>query len=109
MKRLALVLLPILAFVAGAVAMAGWHDVQVRHAHADQGVALDGSRVFAPAPESTANASSSANDGATSPGLLSDADWPDNAPTPEQVIYAQSDLLGRETGSLKPRTVRACR
>lgn len=104
MKRFALVLLPLLAFAAGAVAMAGWRDVQARHALANHDFAIDGSRMFAPSPESIAGSSSSADDSAASPGLLSDSNWPDNAPTPEQVIYAQPGLLDRETGRLKPRT-----
>ncbi len=36
--------------------------------------------------------------------LLPDAGWPPNAPTPEQVMYAQPDLLEREIAKLKPRT-----
>ena len=103
MKRLALVLLPLLAFAAGAVAMAGWHAVQARRAIADHDVALDGTRLFAPAPGSIAEASSSAGDDNASSGLLSDSNWPDNAPTPEQVIYAQRRLLDREAARLKPR------
>ena len=38
------------------------------------------------------------------PPLLSDADWPANAPTPEQVLYAQPDLLDREIAQLEART-----
>ena len=38
------------------------------------------------------------------PALLPDQDWPANAPTPEQVIYSQPDLLAREIARLKPRT-----
>ncbi|MGH8191962.1 MAG: C13 family peptidase, partial [Rhodanobacteraceae bacterium] len=41
---------------------------------------------------------------ATAPTLLSGADWPPDAPTPEQVMYAQADLLDREIAHLKPRT-----
>ncbi|MGH8153315.1 MAG: C13 family peptidase [Rhodanobacteraceae bacterium] len=41
---------------------------------------------------------------ATASGLLSDADWPQDAPTPEQVIYAQPELLDREIARLRPRT-----
>jgi Peptidase C13 family len=41
---------------------------------------------------------------APAPSLLSDSDWPENAPTPEQVIYAQSGLLDKEIAALKPRT-----
>jgi hypothetical protein len=104
MKRLALILLPLLAFAAGAAAMAGWHGVQAWRAPAQPAVALDGARTFAPSPESSADASNSADDDGASSGLLSDASWPDNAPTPEQVVYAQSDLLHRESGKLKPRT-----
>ena len=103
MKRLALILLPLLAFAAGAAAMAGWHDVQARRALAGPALALDGARMFASSPESPAETSSSADDGSPS-GLLSDANWPDNAPSPEQVIYAQRERLARETARLKPRT-----
>ena len=104
MKRFALILLLLFAFAAGAVATAAWHGVQARHALANPSIALDGARMFAPSPASIASAPGSADDGAPSPGLLSDANWPDNAPTPEQVIYAQPDLLHRETAGLKPRT-----
>lgn len=48
--------------------------------------------------------SASSSDALGAPSLLSDAGWPENAPTPEQVIYAQSDLLDREIARLKPRT-----
>ena len=105
MKRLGLILLPIIAFAAGAIAMAGWHDVQARRTLAHHDVTLDGARMFAPSSESIATASGSADDDASSSsGLLSDNNWPVNAPTPEQVIYAQSDLLHREIAHLKPRT-----
>ena len=104
MKRLGLILLPIIAFAAGAIAMAGWHDVQARRTLAHHDVTLDGARMFAPSSESIATASGSADDDAPSSGLLSDNNWPVNAPTPEQVIYAQSDLLHREIAHLKPRT-----
>jgi hypothetical protein len=55
------------------------------------------------APTISSNASSTAAD-APAPGLLSDAHWPQNAPTPEQVMYAQGDLLDKEIATLKPRT-----
>jgi hypothetical protein len=58
--------------------------------------------MFTPSAESPAEPSSSGDD--DTPGLLSDADWPDDAPTPEQVIYAQPGLLDREIARLKPRT-----
>jgi hypothetical protein len=102
MKRFALILLPLLAFAAGAVAMAGWHDVQARRALVDPALPLDGARMFAPSPLSPEGTSSSAGD--DTPSLLSDAGWPGNAPSPEQVIYAQRGLLDREAARLKPRT-----
>lgn len=55
-------------------------------------------------PAATANAT--AMPGAGSPPQTSQVpgdQWPQNAPTPEQVIYAQSDLLDREVATLKPR------
>lgn len=97
MKRVGLVALPILAFVLGAGAMAGWHDAQDNRALARQDVALDGARIFAATSTSTA-------EGETAATSLPAADWPQNAPTPEQVMYAQSDLLGHEIRGLKPRT-----
>jgi len=97
MKRAGWVLLPILTFLAGAAAMAGWHDVQARRAHTHQDNALDGARMFAPKPATTAGDNSST-------GLLPDDAWPQDAPTPEQVLYAQPALVNREAAKLKPRT-----
>ena len=54
----------------------------------------------APSPSGTAVAA----DSPPAPGLLPEDDWPRNAPTPEQVIYAQGDLLDKEIAELKPRT-----
>ena len=59
--------------------------------------------MFVPPPASTANASPG-NGTSQSPGLLPDAGWPQNAPSPEQVVYAQPGLLHREIAVLKPRT-----
>ena len=97
MKRAGWVLLPILTFLAGAAATAGWHDVQARRAHTHQDNALDGARMFAPKPATTAGDNSST-------GLLPDDAWPQDAPTPEQVLYAQPALVNREAAKLKPRT-----
>lgn len=97
MKRAVWVLLPILTFLAGAAAMGGWHDAQARRAVAHQDSALDGARMFAPAPATTAD------DGSPT-GLLPDDAWPQDAPTPEQVMYAQPGLVNREAAKLKPRT-----
>ncbi|HJU08778.1 MAG TPA: C13 family peptidase [Rhodanobacteraceae bacterium] len=36
--------------------------------------------------------------------MLPDQGWPSNAPTPEQVIYSQADLLDKAVAQLKPRT-----
>lgn len=57
------------------------------------GSARSMSSAVAPAPEAP-----------PAPGLLSDAHWPQSAPTPEQVMYAQGDLLDKEIAKLKPRT-----
>jgi hypothetical protein len=103
MKRFALILLPILAFAAGAVAMAAWHDAQARRELATQGPSLDGAGMSAATPASSADFDHPDADPPSS-GLLSDAYWPGDAPTPEQVIYAQHGLLDRETARLKPRT-----
>jgi len=97
MKRAGWVLLPILTFLAGAAGMAGWHDVQARRARTHQDSAIDGARMFTPAPATTA-------DDGSSTGLLPDDAWPQGAPTPEQVMYAQPGLVNREAAKLKPRT-----
>jgi hypothetical protein len=97
MKRVGWVLLPILTFLAGAAVMAGWHGVQTRRALTHQASTIDGARVFAPPPAATTGDGSSA-------GLLPDDAWPQGAPTPEQVMYAQPALVRREAAKLKPRT-----
>lgn len=55
------------------------------------------------APTSSASAGL-APDAPPALGLLSEAHWPQNTPTPEQVMYAQGDLLDKEIARLKPRT-----
>lgn len=57
-------------------------------------------------PSAPVTASSTRTQAASTPTapLFSDADWPDKAPTPEQVIYAQRGLLDREIAQLRPRT-----
>lgn len=92
-KRGLILLLPILAFALAAVAMAAWHDVQADRALAHQPGAQMSTR---PPPPSVG--------GGAFKESASDADWPQNAPTPEQVMYAQPDLLGREAARLKART-----
>lgn len=104
MKRFALVLLLFLAFAAGGAAMAAWHNHAANAGLTSRDRTLDGPALFAPSPKSIADPSSTADDDASSSGLLSDNNWPSNAPTPEQVIYAQPGLLDREAAHLKPRT-----
>lgn len=66
-----------------------------------------GARPHAPADATAAPITlpgSTSPEAPETPSLLSDADWPANAPTPEQVLYAQPDLLDREIAQLKART-----
>jgi hypothetical protein len=59
----------------------------------------------APRTSGAAPTASAAPSAATeAPGPLPAAHWPRNAPTPEQVMYAQTGLLDREIAKLKPRT-----
>lgn len=104
MKRLALILLTLLAFVAGAVAMAAWRNHQVSTSLAAHDIPLDGKALFASAQASYSDASTTPDGDSGQSDLLSDADWPQDAPTPEQVIYDQPDLLDREFAQLEPRT-----
>ena len=97
MKRAGWVLLPLLTFLAGAGAMAGWHARQTQRAETHQASANGGARMSAPPP---ANA---AGNGAPA-GVLPQAAWPQDAPTPEQVLYAQPALVRREAAKLQPRT-----
>lgn len=66
-----------------------------------------GARTHAPATATVAPLTlpeSASAEAPEAPSMLSDADWPANAPTPEQVLYAQPDLLDREITQLKART-----
>ena len=104
MKRLLpILLLSVLAFAAGAFAMAGWNNWQFHRAIASRDVPLDGGRMF-PAPPVSIAGSPAIDDNANAPSQLSDAGWPQDAPTPEQVMSAQPDLLTRAIAALKPRT-----
>jgi hypothetical protein len=98
MKRAALILLLVLAFGAGGLTMAGFH-----HWRFDRTIAgpVDAKATLV-APSASTSVVSVPNDDSASPNP--EASWPRHAPTPEQVIYAQSDLLGREAARLKPRT-----
>jgi hypothetical protein len=97
MKRAGWVLLPILTFLAGAAAMAGWHARQAQRAEARQASALGGARMSAPPPANAAGIGAPA-------GVLPEETWPQDAPTPEQVLYAQPALMHREAAKLQPRT-----
>jgi hypothetical protein len=57
-----------------------------------------------PRGSGAAPTASAAPPAAEAPGPLPDSHWPRNAPTPEQVIYAQRDLLDKEIAKLQPRT-----
>lgn len=56
------------------------------------------------APAARAASGTEQPPGATPAALLPDARWPRNAPTPEQVVYAQGNLLDQEIAKLKSRT-----
>lgn len=97
MKRFVWIAGLAVAFVAGAVVFAGWQMWQFHHGTARQAIPVDANyRFLPPSPKTVAPTAS-----ASPP---SDAYWPVNAPTPEQVIYAQPGLLDKEIAKLKPRT-----
>src|SRR5690348_6521162 len=90
----------VLAFALGAAAVFGWNAWRAPESLAS-----------APAQAATAPVSASSADELPAPSsaeapssLLPDQGWPADGPTPEQVMYAQSDLLDREIAQLKPRT-----
>ncbi len=88
--------------VVGAWAMAAWHAQAASPMQAADVQAVDGpSKTTAAPPASVAPAPAADS---TAPGLLPDAGWPRDAPTPEQVMYAQPALLQREIAALQPRT-----
>ncbi|MGH8233795.1 MAG: C13 family peptidase [Rhodanobacteraceae bacterium] len=104
MKRIvAFVVVAMLGCLIGALGMATWHNHQTQLAVASRDRAVDGAAMFPSQPASVADASTAGNDSASS-GLLSNANWPQDAPTPEQVIYSQHELLDREIAQLHPRT-----
>lgn len=83
------VLVALVAFAAGSLAMFAWHDGPPRVAASVPHAAL------APNPPSPAS-------DATTAAAPQD-DWPDQAPTPEQVLYAQPELLRKALAGLGPR------
>ena len=96
MRRFGLALLVLAAFALGALAMAGWHHDRARNA------ATPGAHpALATAQHVAADLPADAPASSAEPSV---SDWPANAPTPEQVIYSQGDLLDKEIATLKPRT-----
>ncbi|HET9835276.1 MAG TPA: C13 family peptidase, partial [Rhodanobacteraceae bacterium] len=89
----------VLAFVLGAAAVFGWNAW-----HPSLHVSSTPVRVAA-APPSSSPAEIPGPRSAEAPtSLLPDQGWPADAPTPEQVMVAQPELLHRELAQLKPRT-----
>lgn len=97
------ILTALCAFLLGLVAMASWRTL---HAIPPQGAQHAATSAHAAVPPSPSH--SVANDDDPAPAdsstTLSDQDWPHDAPTPEQVIYSQPDLLDKAIAQLKPRT-----
>ena len=96
MSRTRLILLLTLACLVGAGAMSAWN--------AETGAAT---RVHLAANDDqppSVESSPAPADSAPEAALLSDAHWPTDAPTPEQVFSDQPRLLDRELAQLKPRT-----
>lgn len=105
MRRIfALAITAALGCLIGAWGMAAWHDARARQTPASQDHPLDGPSKFASPQASVADEPQADGASSDSPDLLSQAGWPQNAPTPEQVIYAQPELLRHEIAELKPRT-----
>ncbi|HET9817577.1 MAG TPA: C13 family peptidase [Rhodanobacteraceae bacterium] len=97
MKRpVPLLLAGLLGCLTGAAIVWGFTGPAIL-AHAGDGA------VVAPATQAR-SAPTQPLDAAAAVALLSDANWPRQAPTPEQVIYSQPELLARELGQLNPRT-----
>ncbi|MBS0431884.1 MAG: peptidase C13 [Proteobacteria bacterium] len=96
----------LLAFLLGLGTMAVWQAWHFRPAPAPHHVAVDRSVSKSPAPALTvpATAETTSATQEDSSGTLSDRGWPHDAPTPEQVIYSQSDLLDKAIAQLHPRT-----
>jgi hypothetical protein len=57
-----------------------------------------------PAPATSNVSTAPVAEAPPAPGLLPEADWPRDAPTPEQVMYAQGGLLDQQIAKLEPRT-----
>ncbi len=105
MKRiLALATAAALGCLVGAWGVATWHSTLARPAPVSRDHQSDGPSLFTSQHASVADESEAGGGSSESPDPLSEAGWPQNDPTPEQVIYAQPDLLHREIAGLEPRT-----
>lgn len=101
MKRLWLIPLVVVPFIAAFAATYAWQTAN-KGPTASLRTAMD--RQAAPqVAYGSASARATPSD-AQPVAPLSDADWPRNAPSPEQVLYAQPDLLDDAIARLKPRT-----
>jgi hypothetical protein len=91
----------VLAFALGVAAVFGWNAW-----HPSTLAPSRPARTAATVPASASTAEDAARSSPTEAptSLLPDQNWPSDAPTPEQVLYAQPDLLDREIARLKPRT-----
>ena len=94
-------LIALLAFVAGVAVAIGFGLVR-------PGPPRPQATVRSAAPSKTGPVAPSSRkrllDAESPPSLLPDRGWPRSAPTPEQVVYAQTDLLDEAIARLKPRT-----
>lgn len=90
----------VLAFVLGAAAVFGWNAW-----HPSARVPANPVHLAAtPAPPLTEAGIARSPSAEAPASLLPDQGWPADAPTPEQILYAQPDMLDREIAQLKPRT-----
>lgn len=99
------VLIALCAFLLGLAALASWRALHAIPPQGTQYAATNTHAAILPAPaRSVAKGDIDNPAPADSSNLLSDQDWPHDAPTPEQVIYSQPELLDKAIGQLKPRT-----
>ena len=97
-------LIALCAFLLGFGAMAGWHALHALPPQGAQRTKVNAPAAIAPAPaRSVASGDDNGPAPADSSALLPDQDWPHDAPTPEQVMYSQPDLLNKAIAQLKPR------
>ena len=99
------VLIALCAFLLGLAALASWRALHAIPPQGTQHAATNTHAAILPAPARSVAQGDIENPApADSSNMLSDQDWPHDAPTPEQVIYSQPELLDKAIGQLKPRT-----